>query len=71
MRKIITIVLILGLFMMAGINVPSAMGPAPNSGDGVSDGSGLESPFYNGDSDVDSHGPSLCAGDGIPDSSCF
>lgn len=40
-------------------------GPAPNSGDGVSDGSGMDG--QNGD--PDGHGPAPNSGDGIPDGS--
>ena len=43
-------------------------GPAPNSGDGVSDGSGMDR--HNGnDADSDSHGPAPNSGDGISDGS--
>jgi hypothetical protein len=53
---------------------PEPMGPAPNSGDGVSDGSGFEIP--NGpNADVGSGagpvGPAPNSGDGIPDGSGF
>ncbi len=40
-------------------------GPAPNAGDGVSDGSGLEAPFGVG------LGGAPNSGDGIPDGSGF
>jgi hypothetical protein len=40
-------------------------GPAPNSGDGVSDGSGMDG--HNGDND--GHGPAPNSGDGISDGS--
>ena len=44
-------------------------GPAPNSGDGISDGSGLDSPNgTNGGIDVGT-GPAPNSGDGIPDGS--
>lgn len=46
-------------------------GPAPNSGDGVSDGSGLEEPFQNGEPLVDSPGPAPNSGDGVSDGSGF
>ena len=50
------------------------MGPAPNSGDGISDGSGFEIP--NGpNADIGSGtrpvGPAPNSGDGIPDGSGF
>ncbi|MFC2023954.1 hypothetical protein ACFLTJ_00005 [Chloroflexota bacterium] len=49
-------------------------GPAPNSGDGIPDGSGLEAPNgANGDiaPDSESVGPAPNSGDGIPDGSGF
>jgi len=43
-------------------------GPAPNSGDGVSDGSGMDG--HNGnDADSDGHGPAPNSGDGVSDGS--
>jgi hypothetical protein len=50
------------------------MGPAPNSGDGVSDGSGFEIPNGpNADVGLGSGpvGPAPNSGDGIPDGSGF
>lgn len=47
------------------------VGPAPNSGDGDPDGSGMDSPFQNGNPDVESPGPAPNSGDGIPDGSGF
>ncbi|WP_455368494.1 hypothetical protein [[Eubacterium] cellulosolvens] len=46
-------------------------GPAPNSGDGVPDGSGMDNQFQNGDPEVESPGPAPNSGDGIPDGSGF
>ena len=46
-------------------NDSSQKGPAPNSGDGVSDGSGMEP----GGPDTDGTGPAPNSGDGIPDGS--
>ena len=45
-------------------------GPAPNSGDGVSDGSGMD-PSPNGNPNAESPGPAPDSGDGIPDGSGF
>ena len=42
-------------------------GPAPNSGDGIPDGSGMDNQFQNGDPEVESPGPAPNSGDGIPD----
>lgn len=74
MKNIYVTILVIALFAMSGMKVPTLeliVGPAPNSGDGVSDGSGLDSPFYNGLPDVDSPGPAPNSGDGIPDGSGF
>ena len=49
---------------------PNAPGPAPNSGDGVSDGSGF-SPRENANDGSPSKGPAPSSGDGIPDGSGF
>ncbi len=65
------------LIMFITINVTSSMaddygqdGPAPNSGDGVSDGSGFEGDA--GDSTASpGDGPAPNSGDGDPDGSGF
>ncbi len=44
-------------------------GPAPNSGDGVSDGSGMDSPFGQNDSHDNATGPAPNSGDGVADGS--
>ena len=51
-------------------------GPAPNSGDGISDGSGYENappnrPNDNGGEDTEPCGPAPNSGDGVPDGSGF
>jgi len=46
-------------------------GPAPNSGDGVSDGSGFEGITPNGSPDALCPGPAPNSGDGVPDGSGF
>jgi flagellar basal body-associated protein FliL len=67
MKKILSIILVVGLLTLAlGVGVAAASnasGPAPNMGDGVSDGSGLERPNNPG------VGPAPNSGDGIPDGS--
>ena len=45
-----------------------ADGPAPNSGDGISDGSGMDAPSGD-DGNADSDGPAPNAGDGVSDGS--
>ena len=49
---------------------PVSPGPAPNSGDGVSDGSGFEGDVCPNE-DAPSPGPAPNSGDGIPDGSGF
>lgn len=46
-------------------------GPAPNSGDGISDGNGFDGDWQNADSPGDAVGPAPNSGDGIPDGSGF
>jgi hypothetical protein len=46
-------------------------GPAPNSGDGIPDGSGMDNQFQNGDPEGESPGPAPNSGDCIPDGSGF
>ena len=46
-------------------NPTAPEGPAPNSGDGVPDGSGMDGPSNNGP------GPAPNSGDGVPDGSGF
>jgi hypothetical protein len=53
--------------IVAAAEVP--FGPAPNSGDGVSDGSGL--PFGCPNEDSPGDGPAPNSGDGLPDGSGF
>jgi len=69
MKTILIAIVFIAIFAM-GTMVPMQEGPADNSGDGVSDGSGLESPFFNGENGV-SLGGAPNAGDGIPDGSGF
>ena len=59
------VVTMFGGFAIAGVQE----GPAPNSGDGVSDGSGME-PSPNGNN-ANPPGPAPNSGDGIPDGSGF
>ena len=56
--------------MVSG-NVLAGSGPAPNSGDGIPDGPGMDNQIQNGDPDVESPGPAPNSGDGIPDGSGF
>ncbi len=64
MRKVI-IMIVLAAFLMVSFGnvVMAADGPAPNSGDGISDGSGMDK-----GADRDDKGAPN-SGDGIPDGS--
>ena len=65
---IVFLVLICCVSVIApAMNVPT--GPAPNAGDGVPDGSGMEPPAGDSAGTADSFGPAPNAGDGIPDGS--
>ncbi|HNS33073.1 MAG TPA: hypothetical protein PKN36_08895 [bacterium] len=78
MKKLTVILMVLGLLSF-GLTYATAgekghQTPAPNSGDGVSDGSGYEAP--NGPNDMESEDqgqgydePAPNSGDGIPDGS--
>jgi len=70
MRRLLVLILAL-VFAMSGLMaVYAGPGPAPNSNDGVSDGSGfIEKPGPLGDGDP--YGPAPNSGDGIPDGSGF
>ena len=66
MKKIIVLILVV-VFLMISFGcmtiAENSPGPAPDSGDGVSDGSGLDAPFGNGpgpapnSGDCDPNGP--------------
>jgi len=71
MKKIIVLILI-AVFLIISFNImviaANSPGPADNSGDGVSDGSGLNNePLGYGNA----KGPAPSSGDGIPDGSGF
>jgi len=70
MRRLLVLLLAL-VFAVGGMMAVYAgisPGPAPNSGDGVSDGSGLH-PLPAGDGEA--RGPAPNSGDGISDGSGF
>jgi hypothetical protein len=50
--------------------VPVSPGPAPNSGDGVADGSGFDKNYWPNNEDI-AKGPAPNSGDCIPDGSGF
>jgi len=69
MRRILVLLLAVALLCTGGVMVVhGGPGPAPNSGDGVPDGSGFESP-PGPVGDGEPFGPAPNSGDGIPDGS--
>ena len=72
MKKIlgIAIVLLVCASIACGIVAAESVGPAPNSGDCIPDGSGFEQPNWQNE-DNPGMGPAPNAGDGIPDGSGF
>jgi len=72
MKKIgIAILVLLLASMVCGIaSASNAVGPAPNSGDGISDCSGFDQPNRQ-NQDTLGMGPAPNSGDGIPDGSGF
>ena len=71
MKKIIGIgilVLVTANMLLGVVAAANTTGPAPKSGDGVSDGSGFEDSHWKNE---DSPGPAPNSGDGIPDGSGF
>jgi hypothetical protein len=73
MKKFVGIVILSLVFasMLFGIVAASeSVGPAPNSGDGDPDGSGLEEPYWQNE-DRPGMGPAPSSGDGDPDGSGF
>ena len=72
MKKILVfVVLVLLITAIFSATVMAASGPAPNSGDGVSDGPGMDTYIQNGDPVVVSPGPAPNSGDGVSDGSGF
>jgi hypothetical protein len=71
MRKFSVLLVVLALVFPTGAMtaVYGGPGPASNSGDGVSDGSGFEDPLPGPIGDGDPLGPAPDAGDGVPDGS--
>jgi hypothetical protein len=55
--------------LICGVASATASGPAPNSGDGMPDGSGFDQPSHN--SDGKGMGPAPNSGDGVSDGSGF
>ncbi len=72
MKKLIALLTILFVMGFTNASVMAGSGPsgpAPNSGDGISDGSGMDG-GANSDSG-NSQGPAPNSGDGVPDGSGF
>jgi hypothetical protein len=73
MKKIvgIAIVLLVCASIVCGVvAAENSVGPAPNSGDCIPDGSGFDQPNWQ-NPDNPGKGPAPNAGDGIPDGSGF
>ncbi len=72
MKKIcIVLSLLILASMICGIaSAASSVGPAPNSGDCIPDGSGFDQPNRQ-NPDSPGRGPAPNSGDGIPDGSGF
>ncbi len=72
MKKIgIAILVLLFASMACGIaSANNAVGPAPNSGDCIPDGSGFDQPNRQ-NQDTIGMGPAPNSGDGVPDGSGF
>lgn len=67
----LALVAVLAVTMFCGFAVAGEhVGPAPNSGDGISDGSGMADPS-NGNPESNSPGPAPNSGDGISDGPGF
>ena len=72
MKKLIMVIVVVSALMfnfsaLADNDGHGPAGPAPNSGDGVSDGSGMDG--HNGNDSDDGHGPAPNSGDGVSDGS--
>jgi len=71
LKKIVGIAILLlvfGSIFCGTVAAENSPGPAPNSGDGVSDGSGFVEDHWQNEG---SPGPAPNSGDGIPDGSGF
>jgi hypothetical protein len=68
-KKVVLLCVIIGIVGIAENAIADGMGPAPNSGDGIPDGSGIDSPNGpNGEGLIgNGPGPAPNSGDGIPD----
>jgi hypothetical protein len=62
---LLMVAMVIGSLGIAGTAVANGMGPAPNAGDGIPDGSGNDAPYGAGNGP----GPAPNAGDGISDGS--
>ncbi len=67
MKKIIALLTALFVLGFASGPVMAGSGPAPNSGDGVSDGSGMDGGPNSGNGNAP--GPAPSSGDGVSDGS--
>lgn len=71
LTTVLALIAVIAVTMFCGFAAAGGHeGPAPNSGDGISDGSGMADPS-NGNPDSNSPGPAPNSGDGISDGSGF
>jgi hypothetical protein len=71
MKKIVIVLSVLVFAsLICGIASAASVGPAPNSGDCIPDGSGFDQPNRNNQDNI-GKGPAPNSGDGIPDGSGF
>jgi hypothetical protein len=73
MKKIVTLgilVLVVASIFCGTVVADISVGPAENSGDGISDGSGFPTPNYQNEP-IPGMGPAPNSGDGVSDGSGF
>lgn len=73
MKKIVTsaiLVLIVASMIIGIVAAENSIGPAPESHDGISEGSGFEQPNYQNEP-IPGMGPAPNSGDGVSDGSGF
>lgn len=69
MKKIVILVFVTWLLVGSALPGFTVDGPAPNSGDGISDGSGMDRQNGPNSDTGEASGPAPNSGDGIPDGS--
>ncbi|GAB6145839.1 hypothetical protein [Desulfocicer niacini] len=69
MKRLIVLFTIVLVLCFTTVSSISANGPAPNSGDGISDGSGMDTQNGPNSDSGDAPGPAENSGDGVSDGS--